>query len=95
MGTVKTRARGRRLEPRAERPALHRIRGWSRTDPERADVLGLSAPTTETPHRLPPALSIDHIAVPAFWEVTSVERVSAIVEGAALSDHDSYVVEID
>ena len=59
------------------------------------DHLGLSAPTEASPHRLPGALSIDHVAVPAFWTVVAVERVSAIVDGVELSDHDAYVVEIE
>lgn len=59
------------------------------------DRLGLSAPTIASPHRLVGATSINHVAVPAFWTVTSVERVSAIVDGVELSDHDAYVVEIE
>lgn len=58
------------------------------------DHLGLSAPTDASPHRLPGARTIDHVAVPAFWNVTAVEHVSAIVEGLELSDHDAYVVEV-
>jgi endonuclease/exonuclease/phosphatase family metal-dependent hydrolase len=58
------------------------------------DHLGLSAPTEASPHRLPGALSIDHVAVPAFWTAVAVERVSAIVDGNELSDHDAYVVEV-
>jgi hypothetical protein len=59
------------------------------------DRLGLSAPTDASPYRLVGARSINHVAVPAFWAVTSVERVSAIVDGVELSDHDAYVVEIE
>lgn len=59
------------------------------------DRLGLSAPTDASPHRQGGARSINHIAVPAFWAVTSVDRVSAIVDGVKLSDHDAYVVEIE
>lgn len=59
------------------------------------DTLGLEAPTNRSPHRLPGATSIDHIAVPAFWTVATVERVSAIVDGMELSDHDAYVLEIE
>lgn len=58
------------------------------------DELGLVAPTETAPHRIAPAQSIDHVAVPAFWTVTAVDRVSAIVDGIALSDHDAYVVEV-
>lgn len=59
------------------------------------DHLALSAPTNSSPHRLPGARSIDHVAVPDFWTVAAVERVSAIVDGVELSDHDAYVVEIE
>ena len=59
------------------------------------DRLGLCAPTDASPHRLVGAHSINHVAVPAFWAVASVERVSAIVDGLELSDHDAYVVEIE
>jgi hypothetical protein len=59
------------------------------------DALGLDAPTAPAPHRLPGATTIDHVAIPAFWTPTSVERVSAIVEGVELSDHDAYVVDIE
>ena len=62
---------------------------------EALDHLGLSAPTDASPHRLPGARSIDHVAIPAFWTVASVECVSAIVDGVELSDHDAYVVEIE
>ena len=54
-----------------------------------------AAPTDVSPHRLVGARSINHVAVPAFWAVASVERVSAIVDGVELSDHDAYVVEIE
>lgn len=59
------------------------------------DHLGLSASTDASPHRLPGARSIDHVAIPAFWTVASVERVSAIVDSVELSDHDAYFVEVD
>ena len=59
------------------------------------DRLGLTAPTNESPHRLVGAYSINHVANPAFWAAASVERVSAIVDGVELSDHDAYVVEIE
>ncbi|WP_166390358.1 endonuclease/exonuclease/phosphatase family protein [Nocardioides ochotonae] len=62
---------------------------------EALDHLGLSARTDTMPHRLPGARSIDHVAVPTSWIVASVERVSAIVDGVALSDHDAYVVEVE
>lgn len=59
------------------------------------DRLGLSAPTDVLPHPVADAHSINHVAVPAFWAVASVERVSANVDGVELSDHDAYVVEIE
>lgn len=59
------------------------------------DRLGLSAPTAASPHRSVGAHSINHVAVPAFWAVASVERASAIVDGVELSDHDAYIVEIE
>ncbi|GAA4100165.1 hypothetical protein ACFFOS_19300 [Nocardioides kongjuensis] len=58
------------------------------------DRLGLRAPTDVSPHRLVGARSINHVAVPAFWSVVAVERVSAIADGVELSDHDAYVVEV-
>ncbi|UUW87773.1 endonuclease/exonuclease/phosphatase family protein [Pimelobacter simplex] len=57
--------------------------------------LGLHAPTDASPHRKVGAYSINHVAVPAFWAATSVERVSAFADGMELSDHDAYVVEIE
>ncbi|MCF6380010.1 endonuclease/exonuclease/phosphatase family protein [Nocardioides KLBMP 9356] len=51
--------------------------------------LGLQVPTESLPHRLDGVLSIDHIAVPDDWEVSSATRVDA----TGLSDHDAYVVE--
>lgn len=59
------------------------------------DILGLDVATAHAPHRLPGATSIDHVAVPAFWSVDSLERVSAVVGGMELSDHDAYVVDIE
>ena len=62
---------------------------------EALDHLGLSAPTRASPHRLKGARSIDHVALPAFWSVVAVERVSAIADGVELSDHDAYIVEVE
>lgn len=59
------------------------------------DRLGLSAPTDASPHRLVGARTINHVAVPAFWSVVAVERVSAIADGVELSDHDAYVVQVE
>ncbi len=58
------------------------------------ETLGLDAPTASLPHLIDTLLSIDHIAVPRGWTVTSTERVSSVVEAGRLSDHDAYVVEV-
>ena len=57
------------------------------------EALGLTTPTTDLPHQIETLLSIDHLAVPGGWAVTSAERVSAVRESGRLSDHDAYVVE--
>ena len=44
------------------------------------DDLGLAAPTDTAPHRIPPARSINHVAVPAFWT-----RVSGLRRAASFS----------
>lgn len=54
--------------------------------------LGLVVPTVGLPHRLTGSSAIDHIAVPRSWDVVSAQRVSGVVGGAALSDHDAYIV---
>jgi hypothetical protein len=59
------------------------------------DILGLDVATARAPHRLPEATSIAHVGVPVFWSVDSLERVSAVVGGIELSDHDAYVVDIE
>lgn len=65
----------------------------------RRAILGLAAQldldvvTSACPHRIEGLFSIDHIAVPRAWRVEAARRRSAIVRGAALSDHDAYVVE--
>lgn len=56
------------------------------------DRLGLVVPTEYLPHRLPRRYAIDHVAVPNTWEIVAAERVSGVVGGVALSDHDAYVV---
>jgi hypothetical protein len=56
--------------------------------------LGLQVPTAELPHQLENLLSIDHIAVPASWEVRMSARHRAWVGGKRISDHDAYVVEV-
>lgn len=56
--------------------------------------LGLSVPTAEAPHRIEGLLSIDHVAVPASAPASAM-GVVAESEGARLSDHDAYVVEVE
>ena len=58
--------------------------------------LGLTAATTDLPHRIDGLLTIDHVAVPASAPTPAVaSRVPAQVGGKRLSDHDAYVVEVD
>src|SRR5690606_9794703 len=56
--------------------------------------LELAVPTTPLPHRSPGLLTIDHVAVPASWQVRSAERFVAEHHGVRISDHDAYVVEV-
>lgn len=53
----------------------------------------LCVPTAALPHRIPGLLSIDHIAIPREWRATA-RRVHAEADGARLSDHDAYVVDV-
>ena len=62
---------------------------------ELLDAFGLQVPTAALPHQIAGAKSIDHIAVPASWQIRSAERVHAEADGRRLSDHDAYVVEVD
>jgi hypothetical protein len=55
--------------------------------------LQLQVPTENQPHAKPGLLSIDHIAVPAAWQVTKCQRVVAEAAGKRLSDHDAYIVD--
>jgi hypothetical protein len=63
--------------------------------PTALEELGLTAPTAAAPHRNASAFRIDHVAVPAFWNVTALDRVSAFIDGVAISDHDACVIEVD
>lgn len=54
---------------------------------------GLHVPTAALPHRIPGLLSIDHIAIPSAWSATA-RRVVAESDGARLSDHDAYIVDV-
>lgn len=57
---------------------------------EVAAALGLQVPTAELPSATSGAGSVDHIAVPATWNVVSADRVPV---PRRLSDHSAYVVE--
>lgn len=59
-----------------------------------ATRLRLTIPTEDLSIQADNDLSIDHIAVPDHWTVTSVERHRAHLDGARLSDHDAYVVDV-
>jgi hypothetical protein len=59
------------------------------------DELGLQVPCTELPHQIEGVFSIDHIAVPACWQVQGTEHVEAADGSVRLSDHDLYIVEVD
>jgi endonuclease/exonuclease/phosphatase family metal-dependent hydrolase len=75
-------------------------REWSGSQPgrrsilEAVDRLGLQLPTEGAPHQIPGLLSIDHIAVPTSWTVLKFEHHPAFSNGARISDHDAYVVEV-
>lgn len=62
---------------------------------EAVDRLGLQLPTASAPHQIDGLWSIDHIAVPAFWTVLGLEHHPARVNGARISDHDAYVIEVN
>lgn len=55
--------------------------------------LQLQVPTERLPHAKHGLLSIDHIAIPAAWQVTKCRRVVAEADGKRLSDHDAYIVD--
>lgn len=56
--------------------------------------LRLQVPTASSPHQIEGLLSIDHIAVPASWEVITTQRHGAFVGDTHISDHDAYVVQV-
>lgn len=56
--------------------------------------LELQVPTADQPHQIDGLLSIDHIAVPNSWVVTTASRHRAFVDGVRLSDHDAYGLEV-
>lgn len=53
----------------------------------------LHVPTAELPHRIAGLVSIDHIAIPSGWRATA-RHILAEADGARLSDHDAYVVDV-
>lgn len=57
------------------------------------EARGLRVATADQPHRIAGLLSIDHIAVPSGWTATA-RRIPAEADGAWLSDHDAYVVDV-
>ena len=61
---------------------------------ESVERLGLQVPTAISPHQIEDLLSIDHIAVPKSWVVTSTQRHRAFVGESRISDHDAYVVGV-
>ncbi|WP_435769903.1 endonuclease/exonuclease/phosphatase family protein [Nocardioides sp. SYSU DS0651] len=75
-------------------------REWSGSIAGRHSILAtverlrLQVPTANAPHQIDGLLSIDHVAVPASWPVSSVERHRAFVDDARISDHDAYVVVV-
>ena len=62
---------------------------------ELVDAAQLSVPTRTLASAARGHRSIDHIAVPISWDVTSAHRLEATVDGQRLSDHDAYVVSVD
>lgn len=56
--------------------------------------LDLQVPTSELRHQIDDLLSIDHIAVSRTASVSKAEHVPAARDGARLSDHDAYVVQV-
>ncbi|MGZ4586647.1 MAG: hypothetical protein ACXVX9_02455 [Mycobacteriaceae bacterium] len=56
---------------------------------------GLSVPTRSLGSASLGHRSIDHIAVPVGWDVDGAYRISAVVNGHRLSDHDAYVISVD
>jgi endonuclease/exonuclease/phosphatase family metal-dependent hydrolase len=61
---------------------------------EAVDQLGLQLPTAGSPHQIQGLLSIDHIAVPTDWNALEIEHHPALSDGAKISDHDAYVLEV-
>ncbi len=63
---------------------------------EAVQELGLVVPTADLPSQVDGIegeryLSIDHIAVPASWQVRSKQHISC----KGLSDHDAYVIDVE
>jgi hypothetical protein len=75
-------------------------REWSGSQEGRRSILeavgqlGLQVATEKAPHQISGLLSIDHIAIPALWTVLGFEHYSAFSNGARISDHDAYVIEV-
>ena len=54
----------------------------------------LTVPTGSLGSASPGHRAIDHIAVPAGWDVSGAYRITASGKGKRISDHDAYVVEV-
>ncbi len=55
--------------------------------------LELHVPTASSPHQIEDLLSIDHIAVPKAWSVSTTRRHRAFAGEHRISDHDAYLVD--
>lgn len=62
---------------------------------ELVEQLQLQVPTADLPHQLDGVRTVDHVAVPAEWEVVDRGRVPASSGGKWLSDHDLYVLDVN
>jgi hypothetical protein len=56
--------------------------------------LALQIPTASACHQIDGLLSIDHIAIPIAWHVFDLEHHPASTDGARISDHDAYVIDV-
>lgn len=76
-------------------PLTGNLAGFSRTGRDlvgsTARRLGLQVPTSELPGRPVGQAAIDHVAVPAEWQV---DAVGTIRVADSLSDHDAYWVDV-
>lgn len=67
-------------------PEIHPGRRWPS---------GFAVAYTQQPHQIHGLLSIDHDAIPESWGgARDAEHFAAYSDGAKISDHDSYVIDI-